>query len=118
MRLARISYEEDKLKMSYHNDTLQNQMSELQLKINSQTKIIEGLRNEDKDQYWNQSWVSVEKDGKRLDRLIRMLEKKVKPLKDIDQIIKLCNAIGFLTGKKHEYQNEVLQIKKIIKENK
>ena len=39
-------YEEDKLKMSYPNDTLQNQITELQLKIESQTKTIEMFQEE------------------------------------------------------------------------
>jgi len=93
----------------------------LKTQLVAKEKEIEKLKaelKEDDEHYWNQSWVTTEKDGKRLDRLIRMLEKKVKKCQDDEKIIKFVNAIGFITAKKKEYQDDVLGIKKILRNNK
>lgn len=45
-------------------------------------------------------WADLSIDGKRLDRMIRMAEKKLKGIKDIDHFVRVLNSICYLTDKK------------------
>ena len=47
-------------------------------------------------------WDDFEKDGKRLERIIKILFKHLKKAKSDEKIIRLSNAIGFNTSKKIE----------------
>ena len=62
-----------------------------------------------------QNWTDLNKDGKRLDRLLRMMERKLKKTIDDDKIIKYCNSICYLTSKKIELVNIVLGLDELMK---
>jgi len=47
-----------------------------------------------------QNWTNLPTDGKRLNRIIRMLEKRMKKENDSDKISRLASVIGILTEKK------------------
>ncbi len=47
-------------------------------------------------------WDDFSKDGKRLERIIKILFTKLKKTKSDEKIIRLSNAIGFNTSKKIE----------------
>ena len=47
-------------------------------------------------------WHDLYTDGKRLNRIIRYLETKMKKAIDDDKIIRYANAIAYLTAKKVE----------------
>ena len=47
-------------------------------------------------------WDDFEQDGKRLERIIKILFKHLKKAKSEEKIIRLSNAIGFNTSKKIE----------------
>ena len=47
-------------------------------------------------------WDDFSKDGKRLERIIKILFKHLKKAKSDEKIIRLSNAIGFNTSKKIE----------------
>jgi len=47
-----------------------------------------------------QNWTDLPTDGKRLNRIIRMLEKRIKKEDDSDKISRLASVIGVLTEKK------------------
>ena len=47
-------------------------------------------------------WDDFEQDGKRLERIIKILFKHLKKAKSDEKIIRLSNAIGFNTSKKIE----------------
>jgi len=47
-------------------------------------------------------WDDFSKDGKRLERIIKILFKHLKKTKSDEKIIRLSNAIGFNTSKKIE----------------
>lgn len=111
-------FDESNLSMSYPQEDTNQLKSKVAVQEREIEKLKEKLDHETGSHSWNQSWVSVERDGRRLDRMIRMLEKKVKKCQDDEKIIKFCNAIGFLTSKKKEYQDDVLNIKEIIRANK
>jgi len=61
------------------------------------------------------TWTDIEKDGKRLDKVIRRLDKKARHCTTIDQLIKLSNAIAFVTGKKLEIADKVLRLTDLLK---
>ena len=67
-----------------------------------------------------QRWADPNNDGRRLNRMIRYLETKMKKCKDDDRIIKYANSIGYLTSKKIEIADMVLGILDIVRkqENK
>jgi len=60
-------------------------------------------------------WADLYIDGKRLDRIIRILEKKIKKATDDEKIIKYANSITYVTSKKVELADMVLGIHAIIK---
>ena len=47
-------------------------------------------------------WDDFSKDGKRLERIIKILFTKLKKAKSDEKIIRLSNSIGFMTSKKIE----------------
>jgi len=47
-------------------------------------------------------WADFSQDGKRLERIIKILFKRLKMAKSDEKIIRLSNAIGFNTSKKIE----------------
>ena len=61
------------------------------------------------------SWHDLYTDGKRLNRIIRYLETKMKKATDDDKIIKYANSIAFLTGKKVGIADKVLGVEFIVK---
>ena len=61
------------------------------------------------------SWHDLYTDGRRLNRIIRYLETKMKKATDDDKIIRYANSIAFLTGKKVEIVDKVLGVEHIIK---
>ncbi len=61
------------------------------------------------------SWHDLYTDGKRLNRIIRYLETKMKKATDDDKIIRYANSIAFLTGKKVEIVDKVLGVEHIVK---
>jgi len=63
-----------------------------------------------------QNWTDLNKDGRRLDRHLRMLERKLKKTTDDDKIIKYCNSICYITSKKIELVNIVLGVRELIKQ--
>jgi len=61
------------------------------------------------------AWHDLYTDGKRLNRIIRYLETKMKKATDDDKIIRYANSIAFLTGKKVEIVDKVLGVEEIVK---
>jgi len=47
-----------------------------------------------------------------------MLDKRIRACKDDDKLVKLLNCLGFIQGKKKEYGDNILDINKILKENR
>jgi len=62
-----------------------------------------------------QNWTDLNKDGRRLDRLLRMLERKLKKTTDDYKIIKYCNSICYITSKKIDLVNIVLGVSELVK---
>ena len=60
-------------------------------------------------------WADLYVDGARLDRIIRILEKKLKKTTDDEKIIKYANSITYITSKKTEIVDKVLGVQYIIK---
>ncbi len=60
-------------------------------------------------------WHDLYTDGKRLNRIIRYLETKMKKAIDDDKIIKYANSIAYLTAKKVEIADKVLGVEFIVK---
>jgi len=63
----------------------------------------------------NKRWANLYVDGARLDRIIRILEKKLKKTTDDEKIIKYANSITYITSKKTEIVDKVLGVQYIIK---
>ena len=62
------------------------------------------------------NWTDIDKDGRRLDRLLRLLDRKLKKTIDDDKIIKYCNSICYITSKKIELVNIVLGVRELLKQ--
>jgi len=60
-------------------------------------------------------WHDMDCDGRRLARLIRFLETKMKKCKDEDRIIKYAQTIGILIAKKTDVAVLVFEIDKYLK---
>jgi len=60
-------------------------------------------------------WHDLYADGRRLNRIIRFLETKMKKATNDDKIIRYANSIAFLTGKKVEIIDKVLGVEFIVK---
>ena len=61
-----------------------------------------------------EKWKDVDIDGRRLYRIIRLLETLIKKEDDVDRIVKLSNSLCYLTGKKLELTYKVLELDKIV----
>ncbi len=68
-----------------------------------------------KVQKMSDRWTNLFVDGRRLDRIIRILEKKLKKATDDEKIIKYANSITYVTSKKVELVNLVLGVKDLQK---
>jgi len=111
-------YEEDKLKMSYPNATYLNQISELKQKIESQRKEIESWKKAEEEDHDHGPAFDYYRDVRRFERHCKMLDKKIKACRDDDKMIRLLNCLGFIQGKKKEYADVCLDVKRILKERK
>ena len=68
-----------------------------------------------KDTKKHTRWTDLYRDGRRIDRIIRYIETKMKKATEDDKIIKYANSIGFLTSKKIEIVDLVLGVEDIIR---
>lgn len=59
-------------------------------------------------------WTDLGTDGRRLNRIIRILERKLKNTDDDNMIIRYSNSIGFLTLRKLELAKIHLGIKEVL----
>jgi len=67
------------------------------------------------------SWEELDVDGRRINRIIRILETKLKKSKSDEKTVRYANAIGFLTSKKIEVlkiHHDIEGILKHIEEQK
>jgi len=62
-------------------------------------------------------WTDLHRDGRRLDRIIRRLEKKLKKTEDDEKMVKYANSITYVTSKKIELVDMVLGVRAIVKSN-
>ncbi len=68
-----------------------------------------------KVQKMSDRWTNLFVDGRRLDRIIRILEKKLKKATEDEKIIKYANSITYVTSKKTEMVDKVLGVQYILK---
>jgi len=61
------------------------------------------------------AWHDLYTDGKRLNRIIRILVTKMKKATDDDKIIRYANSIAYITAKKVEIVDKVLGVEEIVK---
>ena len=62
-----------------------------------------------------EKWKDVDIDGRRMNRIIRLLETLIKKEKDVDRVVKLANSICYMTSKKLELAYKRLQLDEIFK---
>ena len=62
-----------------------------------------------------QDWTNLPTHGKRLNRIIKILEKRLKKTDDSDTIIRYSNSIGVLTEKLVNIAKLELGIKEVYK---
>ena len=55
------------------------------------------------------------KVGRRMNRIIRLLETLIKKEKDTDRVVKLANSLCYITSKKLELAFKRLQLEEIFK---
>jgi len=63
----------------------------------------------------SRQWADLDCDGRRLNRIIRILETKLKKTEDDDKTIKYGNSIAYLTSKKVEIADRVLGVSHLVK---
>jgi len=63
----------------------------------------------------SEKWHNLFRDGQRLDRVIRRLEKRFKKTEEDEKIIKLANSITYVTSKKMELVDMVLGVQALVK---
>jgi len=63
-------------------------------------------------------WLDLYTHGRRLNRIIRILEKRMKNTEDDDKVIRYANSIAILTREIADIVNTCLEVKKIIKAGK
>ena len=64
-------------------------------------------------------WNDFEVDGKRLERIIKILFKHLKKVKSDEKLVRLSNSIAFITSKKMEVSklhDKILWIEERIKQ--
>jgi len=59
-------------------------------------------------------WTDLKTDGLRLNRIIRILEKRLRKSKEDDKIIRYANSISILTRQKIEVAKLYLGIKEAL----
>jgi len=64
-----------------------------------------------------QKWLDLYIDGRRLNKIIKFLQTKMKQCEadDSDSIIRFANSIAYLTTKKIEIIDRVLGVKHLLK---
>ena len=62
-----------------------------------------------------EKWKDVDIDGRRMNRIIRLLETLIKKEKDVDRVVKIANSICYMTSKKLELAYKRLQLDEIFK---
>jgi len=65
-----------------------------------------------------EKWKDLDIDGRRLNRIIRLLETLIKKEEDIDKVVRLTNSLCYLTGKKLELAYKMLKIDEIFRKVK
>ena len=65
-----------------------------------------------------EKWKELDIDGRRLNRIIRLLETLIKKEEDIDKVVKLSNSLCYVTGKKLELAYKMLKLEEIFKKVK
>ena len=65
-----------------------------------------------------EKWKELDIDGRRLNRIIRLLETLIKKEEDIDKVVKLSNSLCYVTGKKLELTYKVLRLEEIFRKVK
>ncbi len=66
------------------------------------------------------TWDDFDMDGKRLERIIKILFRHLKKAKSDENIVRLSNSIAFITSKKIEvakFDDDVQRLLKLLKEN-
>ena len=91
---------------------LRTELGKLERTITEQREVIIRIKDE-KTQYGPS--LNYTKDIKRLERHLKMLDKKIKACKDDDKLVRLLNCLGFIQGKKKEYTDDVMGIKRLLK---
>jgi len=93
---------------------------ETENKLRYRIRILEEELKEEREDYKPKNTPSLDyyKDIRRIDRHCRMLDKKIKACRDDDKLIRLINCLGFIQGKKKEYTDQVLEIRRLLKESK
>lgn len=61
-------------------------------------------------------WDDFSKDGLRLERIIKILFKRLKRAKSDEKIVRLSNSIAFITGKKMEVAKLYHNIEELLAE--
>ena len=62
------------------------------------------------------NWTDLEANGRRMERLCRMMERRIKCLdpEDIETLVKLANSISYVTKTKMEIVNIHLNLKTLV----
>jgi len=97
-----------------------NYPGETENKLRYRINRLEEELKEERDDYKPKNLSSLDyyKDIKRIDRHCRMLDKKIKACRDDDKLVKLLNCLGFVQNIKKQYTDQVLEIRRILKESK
>jgi len=85
----------------------------LNKKSNHKKKAIKMFEKQDKEEDHGPAF-DYFLDVKRLERHCKMLSKKIKACRDDDKMVKLLNCLGFIQGKKKEYTDDCLGIKRLL----
>jgi len=73
---------------------------------------------EESDEEENKDYLNLMIDIKRIEKIIRRLDKRSRKSKDDDVTVRCANAIGLLEGKKLQLILAVTNVTKIIKKDK
>ena len=65
-----------------------------------------------------EKWKELDIDGRRLNRIIRLLETLIKKEEDVDKVVKLSNSLCYVTGKKLELAYKMLKLEEIFRKVK
>ncbi len=73
----------------------------------------EGITHK-KVQKMSEKWLDLNIDGRRLNRIIRLLETNLKKEEDVDKMMRFANSITYVTSKKIELAYKILDLKDIV----